>query len=91
MWYARARTDILRVEFMFKIYGYESSDSEEIIELNSVSICGNAQAFRQLASFFQRCADEMELETSWDHLHFLDSPEGDGIEGVDLVAAKLLS
>ena len=75
---------------MFKIYGYESSDSEDILELNSVSICGNARVFRQLACFFQRCAVEIEKEASWDHLHFLDSPEGTGIEGVDLIAAKLL-
>lgn len=75
---------------MLKIYGYESSDSEEILELNSVSICGNALVFRQLASFFQRCAIEIEKEAGWDHLHFLDSLEGTGIGGVDLIAAKLL-
>ena len=75
---------------MLKIYGYESPDSEDILEMSSVSICGNAQAFRLLGHFFLRCAEEMDRDMSWDHLHFLDSPEGIGIEGTDLIASKIL-
>ena len=54
-----------------KIYGYTSTESEELLELNEVSISANPEILRELSGFLLKCADEIEThKEDWEHEHF---------------------
>ena len=55
------------------IYGYMSKQltSEGLLEMKEVTICGNPQVLREIASFFQSMADRIESGEieAWSHRH----------------------
>ena len=53
-----------------KIYGYEIDAIDKLLEMNEVTIAGDAHAFLALAEFFRRCAAEIQAESNWEHEHF---------------------
>jgi len=55
-----------------KCYGYSADNQEDLKELSEIGILATPKMLRSLASFINKCADEIENEPDWDHEHLCD-------------------
>jgi hypothetical protein len=61
-----------------KITGYKKSDTEidGLMVLSDIAIATSSKTLREIATFLQSAADEMdELGADYDHLHLMDEWE----------------
>lgn len=72
------------------IYGYKKDDTEHLLELEQASISATPAELRNLAGFFNLCAEQMEANKSgnWDHEHLEDSDFHLGEDSASLVVAS---
>ncbi|MDP3289458.1 hypothetical protein [Methyloversatilis sp.] len=49
---------------------------EDLVALSEIAIQVEPGVLKDIAAFFSQCAQEMEVESSWEHEHFSDSEFG---------------
>ncbi|WP_299795725.1 hypothetical protein [uncultured Shewanella sp.] len=70
-----------------KIYGYEKTeDDSDLIEMSEVTITASPKCLREIASFINKMADELESDgASFEHSHLQDNwPDWDS-HGPDII------
>lgn len=53
-----------------KLYGYSVSDDERLLNLKEVTLFADSKQIMALSKFLAQCAQEMEANPEWEHLHF---------------------
>ena len=71
-----------------KCYGYSIDNQEDLKELSEVGILATPAMLRTLASFINKCADEIENEPGWNHEHLSDFIKLSG-GSVDIIINKI--
>ena len=78
-----------------KITGYKKEDTEleGCMVLSDIGIMASSQTLRELATFLNFAADEMdELGDDYDHLHLMDkwSNWKEGFPGIQVLSTKYI-
>jgi len=72
-----------------KIFGYDKDNNENLIELSEVSLIANPERLRSIATFLNKCANEIESQGSeWEHEHYSETNENMAGTESDLIVCN---
>lgn len=68
-----------------KIYGYSKSSPDLLLEMQEITIKGEAHSLRAIAKLLLECADKIEEKANWEHEHLQDEWLGWSDDMPDLI------